>query len=38
MYKAEDYHEAIEFIHAGEVIADPLISRHFSFDDYQEVY
>lgn len=38
MYKVEDYQKAVEFIHTGEVITDPLISRHFAFDDYLEAY
>jgi len=38
MYKREDYAGAIELIATGQVITEPLISRHFAFDDYPSAY
>ncbi len=34
MYQAEDYRTAIELIETGKIRLDPLISRHFAFEDY----
>ncbi len=38
MYKAEDYETAIELIRSGEVRLEPLITRHFPFDQYPQAY
>lgn len=38
MYQHVDYHEALEFIDSGKVITEPLVTKHFSFDDYSEAY
>ena len=38
MYKHEDYEEAAELIASNKIITAPLISKHFSFADYQEAY
>ena len=38
MYKEEDYHLAIEFIEKGKVDLQPLITRHFKFEDYPAAY
>jgi L-iditol 2-dehydrogenase len=38
MYKAEDYRRAVELVASGEVITEPLMSKHFPFDAYLEAY
>jgi L-iditol 2-dehydrogenase len=38
MYKAEDYRMAIERIQANDVSLEPLISRHFPFEDYPKAF
>jgi L-iditol 2-dehydrogenase len=38
MYKAEDYRMAIELIHSGKIILEPIISQHFSFEDYPKAF
>ncbi len=38
MYKAEDYRTAIELIQSGSVRLDPLITKHFPFQEYAEAY
>ncbi len=38
MYKAEDYRTAIELIQSGSVRVDPLITKHFPFQEYAEAY
>jgi L-iditol 2-dehydrogenase len=38
MYKHEDYTRAVELISSGEVITEPLQSKHFPFDDYHKAY
>ena len=38
MYLHEDDLEAVDKIAAGEIILDPLISKHFPFEEYQEAY
>jgi 2-desacetyl-2-hydroxyethyl bacteriochlorophyllide A dehydrogenase len=38
MYQRPDYERAVELIDTGAVITDPLISKHFSMDDYLEAY
>ena len=38
MYKHEDYKKAVELIASGEVITEPLITKHFPFEQYSEAY
>ena len=38
MYKHEDYERAIELIAGGEVVTDPLMSRHFPFEQFLAAY
>jgi len=38
MYKSEDYSTAIELIHSGKISLDPLISKHFPFEDYPKAF
>lgn len=38
MYRHEDYLAAVEMIENGKINLDPLISKHFPFDEYLEAY
>ncbi len=38
MYRHEDYEEAIELIAGGQVLTDPLVTRHFPFEEYTQAY
>jgi len=38
MYRDEDYQEAVEMINSGKIRTDPLISKHFPFENYLEAY
>lgn len=38
MYRHEDYEEAVKMIAEGKIVLDPLISKHFSFEQYLEAY
>lgn len=38
MYRHEDYLAAAALIAAGEIMLEPLISKHFPFDQYLEAY
>jgi L-iditol 2-dehydrogenase len=38
MYRKEDYQHAVAAIAAGRIATQPLISRHFDFDDYLQAY
>ena len=38
MYKREDYRAAVDLIAAGKVITEPLMSKHFTMDDYLAAY
>jgi len=38
MYKQEDYEEAAELIADGTIITEPLISKHFPFEQYLDAY
>lgn len=38
MYKHDDYKKAVELIASGEVITEPLITKHFPFEQYSEAY
>ena len=38
MYRHEDWEQAVRWIATGEVQTDPLVSRHFEFEQYLEAY
>ena len=38
MYRRPDYQRAVELIASGGIITGPLVSKHFSLDDYIEAY
>jgi 2-desacetyl-2-hydroxyethyl bacteriochlorophyllide A dehydrogenase len=38
MYKHEDYEKAVELIASGEVITDPLVTKHFPLEQYEDAY
>jgi L-iditol 2-dehydrogenase len=38
MYKAEDYQSAIRLIQSGKVTLEPLITKHFPFEDYPKAF
>ncbi len=38
MYKHEDYEKAVELIAGGEVITDPLVTKHFQLEEYMQAY
>ena len=38
MYRHEDYQEAVQLISEGKIILDPLVSKHFPFEQYLEAY
>jgi L-iditol 2-dehydrogenase len=38
MYQRPDYQKAVELIASGGIITEPLVSKHFSLDDYIEAY
>lgn len=38
MYSHEDYRQAVEWIASGAVRVDPLVTRHFPFEQYAEAY
>lgn len=38
MYRDEDYQEAVQMIDSGRIITEPLVSRHFPFEEYFEAY
>ena len=38
MYKHKDYEQAVEWIALGSAITEPLITRHFPFEQYAEAY
>jgi 2-desacetyl-2-hydroxyethyl bacteriochlorophyllide A dehydrogenase len=38
MYKHEDYQKAVELIAKGEIITEPLVTKHFAFEQYAEAY
>ncbi len=38
MYKQEDYEEAVKLITENKIITDPLISKHFDFEQYPLAY
>lgn len=38
MYRKEDYKEAVQMINSGKIITEPLISKHFQFEQYLQAY
>jgi L-iditol 2-dehydrogenase/threonine 3-dehydrogenase len=38
MYKHEDYCEAVEFMDKGLINVDPLVTKEFAFEEYNEAY
>lgn len=38
MYRHEDYQEAVKLISEGIIVLDPLISKHFPFEQYLDAY
>ncbi len=38
MYQTDDYIKAIELIHSKKISLEPLITTHFSFEDYNKAY
>ncbi|MFC1976229.1 zinc-binding dehydrogenase [Chloroflexota bacterium] len=38
MYQRQDYEQAVELLASGAVVAEPLMSKHFSIDDYLAAY
>ena len=38
MYQRQDYKKAVELIASGSIITEPLVTKHFSLDDYIEAY
>lgn len=38
MYRKQDYRRAVELIASGDIITAPLLSKHFSMDNYIEAY
>jgi len=38
MYKHEDYVKAVELIASGDVITEPLVTKHFAFEQYMDAY
>ena len=38
MYKHEDYEEAVDKIDKGQITLDPLMSKHFDFENFIDAY
>jgi len=38
MYRHEDFEQAVEWIASGEVQSQPLVSKHFAFEDFAKAY
>jgi L-iditol 2-dehydrogenase len=38
MYRREDYQRAVELIASGGILTEPLVSKHFSLDNYLDAY
>ena len=38
MYQQNDYEQAVEWISSGAMIAEPLVTKHFPFEQYEEAY
>ena len=38
MYRHEDYEEAVEFLSKNKIITEPLVTKHFPFEQYVDAY
>ncbi len=38
MYRHEDYEEAVKMIDSGKIITEPMVSKHFPFNQYPDAY
>jgi len=38
MYKHQDYQEAVDFIANGKIETEPLVTKHFSLEEYHKAY
>jgi 2-desacetyl-2-hydroxyethyl bacteriochlorophyllide A dehydrogenase len=38
MYKHEDYEQAVKWIASGDIITEPIITKHFPFEQYVDAY
>jgi len=38
MYKHEDYQKAVELIESGDIVTEPLVTKHFPFEEYMKAY
>ncbi len=38
MYQTKEYLKAIELVHSGKIQLEPLMTKHFKFDDYAKAY
>ena len=38
MYKSQDYQRAVELVGSGQVLTEPLMSKHFTLDHYLDAY
>ncbi|MCK5046434.1 MAG: zinc-binding dehydrogenase, partial [Candidatus Heimdallarchaeota archaeon] len=38
MYQTKEYLKAIELVHSGKVQLEPLMTKHFKFEDYDKAY
>ncbi|MBK5113924.1 MAG: alcohol dehydrogenase catalytic domain-containing protein [Candidatus Heimdallarchaeota archaeon] len=38
MYQTKEYLKAIELVHSGKVQLEPLMTKHFNFEDYNKAY
>ncbi len=38
MYKHDDYEEAVDFIAKGRIVTEPLVTKHFSLEEYDKAY
>ena len=38
MYQTKEYLKAIELVHSGKIQLEPLMTKHFKFEDYDKAY
>lgn len=38
MYKQADYEQAVEWMASGQMITEPLVTKHFPFEQYEDAY
>ncbi|MFO8089866.1 MAG: zinc-binding dehydrogenase [Desulfatiglandaceae bacterium] len=38
MYRQEDYEQAVEWIENGSMATEPLVTKHFAFEDFDQAY